>query len=277
KYGKGYPRRTSIEDFSNIDVKKVAIRNLKAGFNPETGLLGTSIKGEKVFNVSEYDRFVFFLKNGTYRVIPVQDKYFIDGEILYCGVLDKSLVFTAVYQQKSTGIAYIKRFSVESFILDKEYRFVPEGGTAIFFTHETEIKLDFWFERTKRMRKRKDDCLISEYRVTSEGAIGVQLCGKKIISSIKGTPIDDDITAEESEPAAESPEEETEISEEEAVPEDSGNGQPISPEKLDEKTEEYHRRVAEVLKQAEEIVTPDDGEESGDLFGSISIDPEDDT
>lgn len=283
KYGKGYPRRTSIEDFSNIDVKKVAIRNLKAGFNPETGLLGTSIKGEKVFNVSEYDRFVFFLKNGTYRVIPIQDKYFIDGEILYCGVLDKDLVFTAVYQQKNSGIAYIKRFCVESFILDKEYRFVPEGGTAVFFTHEREIKLDFWFERTKRMRKRKDDCLISEYRVTSESAIGVQLCGKKIISSIKGSPIDDDITVEEGEPAPESPEEteiseeETEISEEEAVPEDNGISQPVSPEKIDQKTDEYHRRVSEVLKQAEEIVTLDDDDDSVDLFGDIPTDPEGDT
>ena len=125
------------------------------------------------------------------------------------------------------------------------------------------------------MRKRKDNCLISEYRVTSEGAIGVQLCGKKIISSIKGTLIDDDVSVEESETVDESPEEETEIAEEVAVPGDSGKSQSISPDKLDQKTEEFHKRVSEVLKQAEEIVIPNDEEESGDLFGGIPVDPGD--
>lgn len=151
RYGKNYPRLTSIEDFSDIDVKKVAIRNLKAGFNSDTGLFGTSIKGDRTFSVSEYDRFVFFLDDGTYRVIPVQDKYFIDGNILFCGVHDKEMVFTAVYKQQKTGIAFIKRFCIGSFIMDKEYRFTPAGAEPVFFIWEPDMKLDFWFQRTKRM------------------------------------------------------------------------------------------------------------------------------
>ncbi len=275
KYGKNYPRLTSIEDFSDIDVKKVAIRNLKAGFNSDTGLFGTSIKGDKTFSVSEYDRFVFFLDDGTYRVIPVQEKYFIDGNILFCGVHDKEMVFTAVYQQQKSRIAFIKRFCIGSFIMDKEYRFTPAGGEVAFFTWEPEMKLDFWFQRTKRMRRRKDECLISDYRVTSENAKGVQLCGKKIISSIKGVELDDngdddsvalsetDIPDNE----AEAPDEAEDIQEslDEAV-----ETEPTSPEDVIKQAEDFRTNAAEALKRAEEVIHPDEEEDSDDLFGDLS-------
>jgi len=274
KYGKNYPRLTSIEDFSDIDVKKVAIRNLKAGFNSDTGLFGTSIRGDRTFSVSEYDRFVFFLDDGTYRVIPVQDKYFIDGNILFCGVHDREMVFTAVYKQHKTGIAFIKRFCIGSFIMDKEYRFAPAGGEVVFFTWEPEMKLDFWFQRTKRMRRRKDECLISDYRVTSENAKGVQLCGKKIISSIKGVSLDDNGDDDSDEPSAddysveesEAPDEAEDI--EESLDE-AAQTEPPSPEDVVKQAEDFRANAAETLKRVEKVIHPDDDEDEGDLFGNL--------
>ncbi len=273
KYGKNYPRLTSIEDFSDIDVKEVAIRNLKAGFNSDTGLFGTSIKGEKTYNVSEYDRFVYFLDNGTYRVIPVQDKYFIDGNVLFCGVHDREMVFTAVYQQKKTRIAFIKRFCIGSFILDKEYRFASEGGEVVFFTWEPEMKLDFWFERKKRMRRRKDECLISDYRVTSENAKGVQLCGKKIISSIKGVSLDDDDDDSVAPSETDIPDDEAEAPDEaEDIQESLGEAaqtEPPSPEDVIKQAEDFRVRSAETLKRVEKVIHPDDDEDAGDLFNKL--------
>jgi len=191
EYGKNYPRLTGIESFKDIDVKEVAIRNLKAGYSPETALIGTSIKGEFTYSVSDYDRFVFFLEDGRYKVIPMQDKYFIPGKPLLVDVLNKETIFTAVYKEKNTEVAYIKRFKVDSFILDKEYRVSPEGSEVILLTDKPEMQLDFWFVRTKRMRARKGDCLISEFKVTSSGAKGVQLCGRKMISSFKATEVEE--------------------------------------------------------------------------------------
>jgi topoisomerase-4 subunit A len=288
KFGDAYPRLTSVESFTGINVKQVALRHLKAGFDPSGGFLGTSIKGEFSYNVSEYDRFVFFLDNGTYRVIPVQDKYFIDGKVLYCGVLDKARVFTAVYREKETRIAYIKRFRVESFILDKEYRFVPEGATPICFTHEAEMRLDFWFERSARTKRRKDGCLISAFKVTGESAKGVQLCGKKIVSSISASPVQD---AGETLPAAgESPvcgpgpvapeviaaPEEIQPGEEEE-PRDGSETPPLdgsgttppgdsdapltSPDDLLKMADDFRKRSAETLRRAE-----NPPEEQGSLF-----------
>lgn len=269
KYARDHPRLTSIEDFSDIDVKQVAIRNLKAGFNPETGLLGTSIKGARTFSISEYDRFVFFLENGTYRVVPVRDKYFIDGSVTFCGVLDKKVIFTAVYRQKETGIAYIKRFIVESFILDKEYRFVPEGGELIYFTPEPDMRLDFWFERRKRMRKRKDSCLISEFRVTSDSAKGVQLCGSKIVSSIKGVSLEDD-SPEQTALENIQDEEHTPDAGDETVEDTEESGtRHISPDEIDEKTEEFQKKVSEILKAAEKTTAQEEIKESRDLFSNV--------
>lgn len=273
KYSKNYPRLTSIEDFSDIDVKKVAIKNLKVGFNTKTGLLGTSIKGEKTFSVSEYDRFVFFLDNGTYRVLPVQDKYFIDGNVLYCGVLDKDKVFTAVYQQSKTRIAYIKRFCVESFIMDKEYMYAPEGSKVVLFTEESEMRLDFWFQRKKRMRRRKDECLISDYRVTSESAKGVQLCGQKIISSIKGVPTGDGEESDSTdspEPADSDDETETPAEEEEKQEslDEAPETEPPSPEDVIKQAEDFRANTAETLKRVEKAIHPDD--ESDDLFENLN-------
>ena len=273
KYGKNYPRLTSIEDFSDIDVKKVAIRNLKAGFNSDTGLFGTSIKGDKTFTVSEYDRFVFFLDDGTYRVIPVQDKYFIDGKILFCDVHDRDMVFTAVYKQQKTGIAFIKRFCIGSFIMDKEYRFAPVGSEVVFFTWEPEMKLDFWFQRTKRMRRRKDECLISDYRVTSENAKGVQLCGKKIISSIKGVSLDDGEDDSVEAPVTDYPDEEAEAPDEVEDTEESldeaDETEPPSPEEVIKQAEDFRANAAETLKRVEEAIHPEDDEDAEDLFGKL--------
>jgi len=266
RFGDAYPRLTSVESFSEINVKQVALRNLRAGFDPATGFLGTSVKGEQTFTISEYDRFVLFLDDGTYRVVPVQEKYFIDGKVLYCGVLDKTRVFTAVYREKDTRVAFLKRFRVESFILDKEYRFVPEGGSQLFFTHEPEMRLDYWFERSPRTRRRKDGCLIGAFKVTGESAKGVQLCGRKIVSSITASPVQD---GEEAAPNAQAaPEQDASPAPGDRVPQEEPaptGGEPADPPAF---PEDFLRRADELRKRSSDIRrrAEDDSEDQGSLF-----------
>ncbi len=289
RYGAEHHRRTTVESFTEIDVKEISIRNMKAGFDPETGLLGTSVKGPRTFTVSEYDRFVVFLADGTFRVVPMQEKYFVDGRCLHCGLLDQEQVFTAVYRRGEDGISYIKRFRIESFILDKSYEYVPRGSEVLLLTGEPEMKLDYWFVRTKGMRRRKGDCLVSSVRVTNYSAKGVQLCGRKVVSSLKATPVDDE------EPEGEGEEEE----DEEAVGPDAGGepqgeapggdggaeapdadardeggdddggeggeGEALTPDEVIERAESLRRRSSEVVRQAESPEGDDD-----DLFSGVT-------
>ncbi|MDH5298852.1 MAG: DNA topoisomerase IV subunit A, partial [Desulfobulbaceae bacterium] len=58
KYGHLYPRRTELAAFEEVEARKVAFSNLTVGYDPESGFLGTHIKGEgeKSFACSEYDK-----------------------------------------------------------------------------------------------------------------------------------------------------------------------------------------------------------------------------
>jgi len=241
RYGKQFPRRTSIETFSGIDKREVAIANLKLGYQPGTGFIGTSVKGEKSWNVSELDRILYFLADGTYRVIPMQEKFMITGKVLWCGPSSKDKVFACVYRDRKNRTAYVKRFAIGGYILEREYSFVPENSEILVFLDRDNVVLDYWFERRKNMKTRKGETLLTDVMVKGVKARGVQLCGKKVISSLKAVELVDEVEqAEEPEPE----------SEEKAKPEEP----PVPKKTLEEinaETEALKSRMSNILKKFE--------------------------
>lgn len=193
KYGKFFPRQTSIETFSGINKREVAIANLKLGYDPETGFIGTAVKAVQSWNVSELDRILYFLADGTYKIVPVQEKFMIKGEVLWCGPCDKDKIFACVYRSKKDRIAYVKRFAVGGFILDREYLFMPQGSELMVFLQRENVLLNYWFERRKNMKTRKGETLLSEITVKGVKARGIQLCGKKVVSSLKAIEIEEEL------------------------------------------------------------------------------------
>lgn len=132
KYGQFYPRRSELTEFSEVSVRSVAISNLLTVYNRESGFLGHQIKEEHpgedlVAACSEYDRLFLLFANGVYKVIPVTEKLYVGNELLWFGVVQKDLVFNVIYRDGGENLAYIKRFQMPSFILDKEYRLFPEN------------------------------------------------------------------------------------------------------------------------------------------------------
>ena len=241
KYGKQFPRRTSVETFSGIDKREVAIANLKLGYQPETGFIGTSVKGEKSWSVSELDRILYFLADGTYRVIPMQEKFMITGKVLWCGPSSKEKVFACVYRDRKNRTAYVKRFAIGGYILEREYSFVPENSEILVFLDRDNVVLDYWFERRKNMKTRKGETLLTDVMVKGVKARGVQLCGKKVISSLKAVELVDEVEqAEEPEPDPE----------EKAKPEE-----PPAPKKtleeINAETEALKSRMSNILKKFE--------------------------
>ena len=279
KYGSRWPRLTSMESFSDINVRKIARRNLKVGFDPGQGYVGTDVKGEKTFSASEYDRIFVFLADGTYTAIPVEEKRYVDGDVVYCGVADRDQVFTVVYRDTESRLSYVKRFTTGGYIMEKEYRYIPEDGELMLFTERENMRLEFWFKRTKRMRKFKDSILQSEVRVTGSDAKGVRLGGKKEISSIKAVELDEEEPQEEEEPSvngggAEDGEDGAEGSEDaaasdsaEEAPEeepsaaeaDEDDAEPGSLDEIIEEAEKLRKRSSDAVRKARE-------ESTGDLF-----------
>ena len=252
KYGSSYPRLTSIEEFTEIDKREVAIANLKMGFESETGFIGTSVKGDMSWNVSELDRILFFRDDGTYMVIPMQEKYMITGKVLWCGPCDRDRIYGCVYRDKKDMIAYIKRFPIGGYILEREYRFVPENSEILAFLDRDNVVLDYWFQRTKRMKTRKGETSLEEIAVKGVKARGVQLCGKKVISTLKAIEIEDE---PEPEPEVQPAEEEVEVADD--SPEEATEPRPRKTmDEISAEAEALRNRMSNILRKFESG-TPD--------------------
>ncbi len=127
KYGKHYPRRTELKEFSEVSVRKVALSNLNVQYDRKEGFLGYQLKSseenaEFPIACSEYDRLLLLYDTGAYKVVQVVDKLFVGHDVLWIGKVKKGLVFNMVYREGRENLCYVKRFATPKFILDKEYR-----------------------------------------------------------------------------------------------------------------------------------------------------------
>ena len=135
KYGANYPRRTVIRGFDNIQAATVAEANEKLYINREEGFIGTALKKddnvEFVCNCSSIDDIIIFYKDGRYKVVKVQEKLFVDKNVLFVNVFkrnDDRTIYNVIYRHGGTdGIYYMKRFAVTGVTRDKEYN-VTQGA-----------------------------------------------------------------------------------------------------------------------------------------------------
>ena len=125
KYGARFPRNTVVRDFDNIEATKVAEANRKLYFDRERGFAGTAIKdGEFICNCSDIDDIIVFYKDGRYKLMRVQDKFYVDKNVIHLGVFkrnDRRTVYNVVYLNGKGGPYYKKRFQISGLTRDKEY------------------------------------------------------------------------------------------------------------------------------------------------------------
>ncbi len=131
KYGAAFPRLTEITEFTEVSVRKVALSNLTVGYNRESGFLGHQIKaneeqGDPSICCSEYDRLFLLFADGMYKIVPVTEKIFVGPDLEWMGKVSRKLIFNMIYRDGKENIVYVKRFSMPSFIMEKEYRLFPE-------------------------------------------------------------------------------------------------------------------------------------------------------
>lgn len=164
KYGKNYPRKTEIRSFEEIELTKVAQKNQKLYVDKKDGFFGTSIKeGEYVSECSDFDDIILFTKSGKMYVKKIDNKVFVEKNIIAISVfkkVDNNTTYNMVYVDNKTGISYVKRFHVLGVTRDKAYNLTnSENAKVIYFTinpnseaeklyislkkRNTKIKLDF--------------------------------------------------------------------------------------------------------------------------------------
>lgn len=180
-------RRTEITSFSQVDVREAAHRDQKLMYDKASGYLGTKItEGKEVLKVSEYDRILLFHKAGTYSIIPVPEKLYIGKDMIYCSLTDRETleetIFSVLYRNKDK-YAYLKRFQVQQFILEKEYEFLPPKTKLLKLTTKRNIYAHVDYVPRPRMQKTEEDFPIEEFLVKGVKAQGVRLNPKEIKSA----------------------------------------------------------------------------------------------
>ncbi|MCH2175581.1 MAG: DNA topoisomerase IV subunit A [Lentisphaeria bacterium] len=174
KYGDLYPRRTQIEELKQIDVRKVAISNLNVGHDKKQGFIGTSVKSEEPINCNEYDRLVIIKRDGTLQVLPIQPKTYV-GPILALFKANKDHIYSLIYRDRKSQACYVKRFQVNSYIMEKEYKIIPAGCKIEKLFDKYGVVLRCEFIPKPRMKEKFVDLEFDQIEVRKTTARGFKV------------------------------------------------------------------------------------------------------
>ncbi|MDA3823104.1 MAG: DNA gyrase/topoisomerase IV subunit A, partial [Bacteroidales bacterium] len=132
KHGKGRDRKTEIRNFENIVAAKVVVANEKLYVNRADGFVGTGLKkDEYVCDCSDLDDIIVFLRDGTYVISRVTDKFFVGKNIIHVAVFkrnDKRTIYNAIYFDGNNRNTMMKRCSITGVTRDKTYNIGREHG-----------------------------------------------------------------------------------------------------------------------------------------------------
>lgn len=126
KYGEAFPRRTALRGFDSIEAAKVAEANKRLYFDKAGGFVGTSLKdNEFLFTCSDIDDILIIYRDGTYKLVKVQDKLYVGKKIIHIGLFkkgDKRTIYNVIYRNGGKdAYSYKKRFFITGLTREKEY------------------------------------------------------------------------------------------------------------------------------------------------------------
>jgi topoisomerase-4 subunit A len=161
-----------------VDVREAAKRDLKLDYDKATGYIGYQVDGTHMADVSLYDRILVVRKDGSYSVADAPDKLFVGKGMLHCGFPDKELIFNVVYRDDA-GATCLKRCCIDKYILNRGYDLVPDSGTLLKFTLDSEATIEVEYKPVPRLRVLEESFAIAEYPVRGLKAGGIRLSKKE--------------------------------------------------------------------------------------------------
>ena len=177
--------------------------NQKLYINREEGFIGTGLKkDEYICNCSDIDDVILFYRDGTYKVVRVQDKLFVGeteksknegrkAEIIHVAVFKKNdarTIYNCVYRDGRGGNYYVKRFNVTGVTRDKEYdvtKGTPKSRVNYFTSNangEAEI-IKVILKPNPRLKKVFFDYDFSQLAIKGRASLG-NLLSKNDIARI---------------------------------------------------------------------------------------------
>ena len=200
KYGESYPRRTEITDLETIDVRAVALQNIKVGHDRVGQFVGTEVrnsnKGEAPLVCSEFDRLVLLRGDGSFQVIQIPDKLYV-GPAKFLLKADKRQVYSMIYRDKKRGKYYAKRFRIDRYIMERDYKTIPKGCVIEAFYTNYGVVVCCEYKPNKRLKTDHVDVDFDTIEIRGTGARGFKIADHpvKTFAQIKRgvpEPLEDD-------------------------------------------------------------------------------------
>ncbi len=186
KYGPQYPRLTKSSRYDEVDAKEVAFKAFKVAYDRESGYIGYKVSGEEFkLECTKFDKLLLVFKDGHYKVVELQEKFFVGPDLVYAGLPERERVFTCAYTDRDAS--YLKRFTFGGTILNKEYFCIPEKSRVLFFEPDTPAELYIRYKPAPHQKINQQTCKPSEVEVKSPRTRGRQLSIKDI-SSVTSKP-----------------------------------------------------------------------------------------
>lgn len=179
KYAAEFPRKTKVKAIEEIDRRAIETKEIKVGYDPESGFVGTKVSGEIQFVCTNFDKLLILQKDGSYKVTAIPEKQYFEA-IAYAGIADKKTVLTVVYKETKSQSIWAKRFIIDKFILDKVYRYFEEGAELQYFSAESESAIELQFATKEAQKKKKQIVSLSEIPVKGAQTRGVRLTKLKV-------------------------------------------------------------------------------------------------
>lgn len=186
KLAPSWQRKTRIGSFDRVDAREVAKRDIALRYDAQTGYLGTAVSGGELrLSVSPFDKVLIIRRSGLYSVVPAPERLFVDKGMLYCGLAEKEsladIVFSLVYVDQKNGSAYIKRCTIDAWIMNKDYQLAPEGAQVLFFTAEPKRAFIVRYAPKPRFKIDTERFRVEAFLVKGLKAQGVRLSTRQAL------------------------------------------------------------------------------------------------
>ncbi len=179
-YGHLYPRKSQLSEIDRVDVRQAARRDLKLSYDRLKGYLGLKVSGDLIAEVSPYDRIMIIDRKGIFKVVDVPEKLFVDLKILYCGLIDKDKVFNLLYRESGKGMAFIKRFKLDRFILNREYHLLPEDAIYPKLEMASNRTIILTYKPKPRQKINEEQFPIENFPIRNFKAKGLRLSAREV-------------------------------------------------------------------------------------------------
>lgn len=183
KYGKDYPRRTKISEIQDLNKRAISERVVKIGYDPNSGFLGTKVSGEHTIECSNLDKLLILGESGTYTVINIPDKSYInldDKPAVWIGAADKKTEIAVFSKDKKTGAPFAKRFVVKQFILEKVYQFVDPAHKLLYITSDPNERIVLSLKPKGRTKAMKIEILFNEIPIKGAQTKGHKMANQEV-------------------------------------------------------------------------------------------------